>query len=129
MTSLTYQAAKLAARIDATKKLVKVAASGNREAYSYYREGADLWEKPKQKYSSSETSINSKKLPSVFSKIVKEKDWHKGINIDIGGGKFDNVDQWMQENGYGRNLVFDPFNRSEQHNRSVVDTIKKNGGG
>ena len=41
-----------------------------------------------EEYKSSETSINSKKLPAVFSKISLKPGT---INLDYGGGKFDNV--------------------------------------
>ena len=49
------------------------------------------------------------------------------INLDFGGGKFDNVAEFYSDKGV-TNLVYDPYNRSSEHNSKVLDTIKKNGG-
>lgn len=69
-----------------------------------------------QKFTSANTSINSAKVPAVFKKI----DWAKGeVNLDIGGGKFDTATEYLERLGV-KNLVYDPYNRSDAHNGSVL---------
>lgn len=77
-----------------------------------------------QKYTSAKTSINSSKLPAIF-KMVSFKPGT--INLDFGGGKFDNVADALSEKDV-TNLVYDPYNRSSEHNKQVLDKIRKNGG-
>lgn len=70
----------------------------------------------KQEFTSANTSINSTKVPALFKKV----DWsmiHK--NVDIGGGKFDTATEFLAGLGVV-NLIFDPFNRTEEHNLRVV---------
>lgn len=77
-----------------------------------------------QKYTSANTSINSSKLPAIF-KLVKFEP--NTINLDYGGGKFDNATEWLKEQNV-TNLIYDPYNRSSEHNKQVIDKIKENGG-
>lgn len=78
-----------------------------------------------QEFSSADTSINSSKLPALF-KMVK---FDKGsINLDFGGGKFDNVAEYLKSEYDATNLVYDPYNRSNEHNKEVLSQIRKNGG-
>lgn len=49
------------------------------------------------------------------------------INLDMGGGKFDNVADYLSEYDV-TNLVYDPYNRTKEHNREVVKTIRQVGG-
>ena len=86
-----------------------------------------LWSTPEQKITSQETSINSKKLPATFKIVQKIGGWISGhINADIGGGSFDNFTNALLEIGV-QNVVYDPFNRSPEHNQSAVNTIKDGG--
>lgn len=50
------------------------------------------------------------------------------INLDIGGGKFDKGSNWLLDNEEVINLVYDPFARSTEHNRDVLQQVRKNGG-
>lgn len=68
-----------------------------------------------QEYLSRNTSINANRVPAIFRKIP----WTPGRNVDIGGGKYDTATRFLEPLGV-RNLIFDPHNRSEQHNRNVV---------
>lgn len=77
-----------------------------------------------QKYTSAKTSINSNKLPAIFKMINLSSGT---INLDFGGGKFDNVAEYYSDKGV-TNVVYDPYNRSSEHNKEVLDIIKKNGG-
>lgn len=68
-----------------------------------------------QKITSAATSINT--LPRLF-KLV---DWesHRGnINVDIGGGRFETVTDYLHNQGV-HNFVYDPFNRSDEHNDKI----------
>lgn len=75
----------------------------------------------KQKYTSKNTSINSNKLPIIYSKINKIHTIN-GVKriLDVGGGKFDNAVQYMKEAFDISVLVYDKFNRSEEHNLNVL---------
>ncbi|MBQ4543515.1 MAG: hypothetical protein IJA19_05030, partial [Clostridia bacterium] len=77
-----------------------------------------------QQYTSARTSINSSKLPAIFKMVNFEPGT---VNLDIGGGKFDNAAEALAQNNV-TNLVWDPYNRSNEHNRSVLTQVKKNGG-
>lgn len=84
----------------------------------------DLWGVPKQEISSADTSINSSKLPSTFTKV---KTWEKGsVNVDLGGGRFDNVTKFLKTKGV-ENHIFDPFNRDSKHNKKVADKVLDGG--
>lgn len=77
-----------------------------------------------QKYTSANTSINSTKLPAIF-KLVK---FNAGdVNLDFGGGKFDNVAEELAKSDVV-NLVYDPYNRSAAHNSNVLKQLRSNGG-
>ena len=77
-----------------------------------------------QAISSANTSINSKRLPAVFSKV----DFQPGtINLDIGGGKFDNVAEHLALQDVA-NYVMDPYNRTEEHNNRIFELIRYMGG-
>lgn len=85
----------------------------------------DIEEPQNQEYDSADTSINSSKAPSVF-KLVKS--WEPGtINLDYGGGKFDTGTDYLSQYDV-INLVYDPYNRTSDHNREVLKLIRENGG-
>ncbi len=73
----------------------------------------------KQNYTSANTSINSSKLPAVYS-MKKAVNAITGKHvIDIGGGKFDNAIEYCKTIDCELN-VYDKYNRSEEHNESVL---------
>ena len=78
-----------------------------------------------QKYNSAITSINSSKLPALFSKVKFEPDT---INLDYGGGKFDNVADYLSSKYNCTNLVYDKYNRDSSHNAEVLKQVRDNGG-
>ena len=78
-----------------------------------------------QKYNSAITSINSSKLPALFSKVKFEPDT---INLDYGGGKFDNVADYLSSKYNCTNLVYDKYNRDSSHNSEVLKQVRDNGG-
>lgn len=70
-----------------------------------------------QTYTSANTSINSTKVPAVFRRCV----WAKGeLNLDLGGGKYDTATEYLERMYGATNLVYDPYNRSLEHNNEVL---------
>lgn len=70
------------------------------------------------------TSINSGKLPAVFNMVSFEPG---SVNIDYGGGRFDNVADYLSQYDV-INLVYDPYNRTQEHNKEVIKTVRAHGG-
>lgn len=72
-----------------------------------------------QTYTSKQTSINSRKAPAIYG-MTKAIDIMTGKKVvDIGGGRFDTA----QDSARSYNAIvsiYDPFNRSEEHNREVM---------
>jgi hypothetical protein len=74
-----------------------------------------------QKYTSAKTSI--KQVPAGFNIVDKHFGWQANtVNLDIGGGKYDLMTEKLLEKSV-TNLVFDPYNRSLEHNIKVVYKI------
>lgn len=77
-----------------------------------------------QEFTSENTSINSKKLPAIFNMVT----FNPGtVNLDYGGGRFNNAVEYLKQYDV-INLVYDPFNRSAEHNQEVIRIIRKHGG-
>jgi hypothetical protein len=72
-----------------------------------------------QTYTSKQTSINSRKAPAIYG-MMKAIDTMTGKKVvDIGGGRFGTA----QDTARSYNAIvsiYDPFNRSEEHNREVM---------
>lgn len=96
----------------------------NETLYGIKESEEDGLENATQEYTSANTSINSAKLPAIFSMVNFKPET---INLDYGGGKFDNATTALEGKGV-TNLVYDPYNRSSGHNKDVIDTVRKNGG-
>lgn len=77
-----------------------------------------------QEYDSAKTSINSNKLPAIYHMITLPEG---SVGIDYGGGKFDNAVEALAEQGVTLH-VYDPYNRSQQHNRAAIKALRANGG-
>ena len=77
-----------------------------------------------QEFTSENTSINSGKLPAVFKMVSFEPGT---VNIDYGGGRFDNVAEYLKDFDV-INLVYDPYNRSKEHNQDVIRLVREHGG-
>jgi len=74
---------------------------------------------PKQKISSAETSL--KQVPALFRKIEAVPGQR---NLDIGGGKYDLGKDYLSGRGV-ESHVYDPFNRTPEHNAVVLDQFKQ----
>ena len=84
----------------------------------------DELEHPDQEYDSAATSINSNKLPAIYKMV----DFKPGqLIVDVGGGRFDNGIYFVRDKG-ATLLVWDPYNRSDEHNKQVLTELKENGG-
>jgi hypothetical protein len=79
---------------------------------------------PDQEYDSAATSINSTKLPAIYRMIKLQPGT---VGVDFGGGKFDNAVEYLRDQDVTL-CVYDPYNRSAEHNREVLRTLRANGG-
>ena len=83
-----------------------------------------LWDYPDQKYTSANTSINKTKTAEAFTKLLKKNVFKKGsVNLDIGGGRFDNANDLLKDKAGAKNIVYDPFNRTKAHNAKVAKQV------
>ena len=83
-----------------------------------------VWSYPKQLYDSADTSINVSKKPAGYNELKKRGEIKDGdVIVDIGGGRFDNLVEDAAEEG-ATVKVYDPFNRTPEHNAAVVDSVK-----
>lgn len=76
----------------------------------------------KQKYKSNKTSVNS------ITKVYNKFDF--GLNsliLDYGGGRFDTNKNFMESKGH-KLFVYDPYNRSNEHNEEVISLVLSYGG-
>lgn len=79
---------------------------------------------PDQEYDSAATSINSTKLPAIYRMIKLQPGT---VGVDFGGGRFDNAVEYLRDQDVTL-CVYDPYNRSAEHNRKVLRTLRANGG-
>lgn len=76
----------------------------------------------KQKYTSAKTSVNT--IPKVF----KQCNFKRGSSIlDYGGGKYDTAKEYIEKEVGVKLFVYDPYNRSNEHNESVKEIGKIKG--
>ena len=83
-----------------------------------------VWSYPEQLYDSADTSINVSKKPAGYNELKKRGEIKDGdLIVDIGGGRFDNLIEDAAEEG-ATVKVYDPFNRTPEHNAAVVDSVR-----
>ena len=106
-----------------TDKLYSMKVSLNDVAWIDAIEGqyAPVSKETVQQYTSAGTSL--KQIPALFKKMKFAKG---STNIDIGGGKYDLATKYVEAQG-ARNIVFDPFNRTSEHNLDAFNKIKAQG--
>ena len=89
---------------------------------------SELWEVPEQAFTSADTSINQGKLPTGYTKLRERGVFKEGeVIVDIGGGRFDNAVRSVREQEGAEVLVYDPFNRTKEHNQTVVNRVANGG--
>ena len=73
-----------------------------------------------QKYSSAKTSINKNKLPSSTKKIQWEL--YRGLKVlDFGGGKYNNLKDFLKATYNIDLFIYDKFNRSIEENELAIN--------
>ena len=97
---------------------------GSDELGSDFNQYEDDIQEISQEFTSENTSINSTKLPAIFKMVSFEPGT---TNIDYGGGRFDNVADYLTQYDV-INLVYDPYNRTPEHNKEVIKTLRRAGG-
>lgn len=97
---------------------------GSEDLESDFNEYEDDIQEISQEFTSENTSINSTKLPAIFKMVSFEPGT---TNIDYGGGRFDNVADYLTQYDV-INLVYDPYNRTPEHNKEVIKTLRRAGG-
>lgn len=109
---------------------MKIAVKRNRpvRASRYVRaDDKQVWEDVQeidQEFTSENTSINSKQVPAVFKMAKFEPGT---VNLDFGGGRYDTAAEYLTQFDVV-NLVYDPYNRSSEHNSEVIKLIRQHGG-
>jgi hypothetical protein len=79
-------------------------------------------EMPDQAFNSAKTSRNQ--IPALFNSPAFER--NKGSrNLDYGGGAFDKGSEYLAQEHGVNSQVYDPFNRSKEHNDFVLKGFKK----
>lgn len=77
-----------------------------------------------QQFTSANTSIRQRTASSGFTSYQKHYGFMPGSRIlDYGGGRFDDSAQFMKPFGC-RVYVYDPYNRSTEHNRDVMKSMR-----
>lgn len=62
----------------------------------------------------------------ILPKAFKMFSFH-GRNLDFGGGKWDKATVYLKNNHNCENLVYDPYNRTEEHNKEVAHILETEG--
>ncbi len=85
---------------------------------------SDIWAHPSdvQPITSAATSINRHTMPRLFRMVADQME-PKTRNGDIGGGLFDNATKFLRGHGV-ENVIYDPYNRSKEHNDAAVAKIR-----
>jgi len=78
----------------------------------------------KQEYTSANTSINKNRVPALFHQVTFS---NGTVNLDYGGGKYDTATEYLVSQGV-TNLIYDPYNRTAEHNQAVIDRVIQMGG-
>lgn len=89
----------------------------------------DFLSQPEQEFKSEKTAVNGKqgKLPAVFKKANIPSG---ALVLDYGGGtpESEAVAQAYLDQFDAKEMIYDPFNQTPEHNRQVVAELRSNGG-
>lgn len=73
-----------------------------------------------QKITSKATSVNSKRVPRLFTLVDKRLGWKRGtINVDIGAGKYNTAEKFLLSRGV-QCASYDPYNRTFEENMGAA---------
>jgi len=99
---------------------------GFKEDVKFSREEGAPWSTPQQSHTSAGTSIRyknpEKNAPIIFNNFRKGKIELGPLNADIGGGKHNDITNWLQGKGV-ENIVIDRFNRDGKHNDAAIARV------
>ena len=85
-----------------------------------------LWDILPQEHTSALTSINSQKIPALFSRVDRHVGWKRDTsNLDLGSGQYLNVVDWLWKKDVF-NTGYDPYNLSSYANSLTIDYINRN---
>lgn len=102
---------------------------GAEEVEEAVEEDEDFLDQPEQEFKSDKTAVNGKqgKLPAVFKKANIP---NGALVLDYGGGtpESEAVAQAFLDQFDAKEMLYDPFNQTPEHNRQVVKDLKANGG-
>ena len=102
-----------------TENQIKLTTNQNPTQSNDIRYALDM--SKRQDKTSAATSINSAKLPVLYGKVAFKTGT---VNLDIGGGRFDNVTDFLATKGV-KNYIYDPYNRSAEHNAAVAEATQE----
>jgi hypothetical protein len=86
-------------------------------------EGGEVDDLPPQSVTSEKTSL--RQIPALHKSPVFEAVPGQ-TNVDIGGGAYDLGTEYLAKERGIESHVFDPFNRSQEHNDAVIKNFSKN---
>jgi len=66
---------------------------------------------------------STRQIPAAYNKQENYPIFSNGINLDWGGGKYDDASNHLEANLKCINLIYDPFNRSAEHNNNVMEIV------
>jgi hypothetical protein len=69
----------------------------------------------KQLIDSARTARNQ--VPALHKRVIKKL---YGNVLDYGGGQWDKATQWVKDHSEATLFVYDPFNRTKEHNEEVL---------
>ena len=79
-----------------------------------------------QEFTSAATSQSQ--VAKGFGLVAKHIGWKPDtVNVDLGGGKYDHGVEFLKGHGV-QSHVLDPYNRPEEHNKKIAETVKARGG-
>ena len=89
----------------------------------------DVWVVPAQEFTSKNTVVNYNKFPALITKLRKDGTFKEGDRVlDIGGGSGKDGGATKAETAFTEEgveyLVYDPFNRTAEHNIEVAGKVK-----
>jgi hypothetical protein len=80
-----------------------------------------------QEFSSKNTS--RLQVASLHRILMQKGIYQDGqLVLDWGGGRYDITKEYVESNKNITFLIYDPFNRSKEHNENVLSIVEENGG-
>ena len=68
---------------------------------------------------------STRQVPAAYTCEDLGPVYRDGHNLDYGGGRFDDATRYLMDKHSCKNSVYDPYNRSPEHNQEVMDYVAK----